>query len=70
MLKEYDIEKLNPRRNPYVTGQKVIITMDSDTVEYFKKIGEKEGIPLEMVINLYLRDCKVRNRKLDIEWHE
>lgn len=70
MLKEYDIEKLNPRRNPYVTGQNVIITMDSDTVEFFKKIGEEEGIPLEMVINLYLRDCKVRNRKLDIEWHE
>ena len=49
MRDEYNIEALNPRKNPYSGRLKKQITMniDSATIDYFKSLAESEGIPHE-----------------------
>ena len=70
MRKEYDIEKLNPRKNPYTNRLKkqVTINIDNDTIDYFKSQSEKSGLPYQTLINLYLADCASHQRKLDLSW--
>ena len=70
MRKEYNIEDLSPRKNPYATHLKKQITnnIDNDTIEYFKKQSEKSGLPYQTLINLYLSDCAAKKRKLSISW--
>lgn len=68
MKKEYDFTKA--RRNPYAKRLKksVTIRLDEDTVVYFKALAEDTGIAYQTLINLYLRDCASRHRKLDLRW--
>tara|TARA_E500000331_G_scaffold353400_1_gene403994 strand:- start:1156 stop:1344 length:189 start_codon:yes stop_codon:yes gene_type:complete len=58
------------KKNPYTKHLKQPITMrlDKDSVEYFKAMSEESGIPYQTLINLYLRDCAVDERKLNIVW--
>ena len=60
MREEYDIEDLNPRKNPYAKRMKkqITINIDTDTVEFFKEQSEESGIPYQTLINLYLGLCK------------
>ncbi len=57
-------------KKPYIKYLKQPITMrlDCDSVEYFKSLAEKSGIPYQTLINLYLRDCAINHRKLKMEW--
>jgi len=70
MMEEYDIKNLNPRKNPYASQLKrqITINIDGSTIDYFKNLSETVGIPYQTLINLYLRDCAVNNRKLDLSW--
>ena len=70
MRKHYDFSKMKGRRNPYAKHLKQPVTMrlDRDTVAYFKAMAEETGIPYQTLINLYLRDCAVNDRKLKMEW--
>jgi len=70
MRKEYNINELNPRKNPYSKKLKTQVTMNmyADTVEYFKKQAEETGIPYQTLINLYLTDCKETKKKINISW--
>ena len=70
MRDHYNFSKMKGRKNPYIKYLKQPITMrlDRDTVSYFKSISEESGIPYQSLINLYLRDCAVNQRKLVIEW--
>lgn len=70
MREEYEIEILNPRKNPYakLLKKQVTINIDEDTISYFKKESESEGIPYQTLINLYLRDCVNKKRHLEISW--
>ena len=70
MLEEYDIEKLNPRKNPYAKKlkQQITIKINKDTIEYFKQEAENTGIPYQTLINLYLSDCMENKRKLKMSW--
>lgn len=70
MREEYDIENLNPRKNPYAKRLKrqVTINLDNSIVEYFKKLYESNGIPYQTLINLYLIDCVNKKRSIDISW--
>ena len=47
MRDEYNIERLNPRKNPYtkLLKKQVTINIDEDTISYFKEQSESEGIP-------------------------
>lgn len=68
MRREYDFS--NARRNPYARRLKrqITIRLDEPTVEYFKRASREAGIPYQTLINLYLRDCAERRRKLTMEW--
>lgn len=70
MREEYEIEKLNPRKNPYAKKVKkqITINIDSDTIEYFKNQSDNVGIPYQLLINLYLNDCVRNKRELDLNW--
>ncbi len=71
MLKEYDIDKLNPRSNPYAKELKkqVTIKMAPSVIEYFKEEAKETGIPYQTLINLYLADCVKEKKKLEMSWH-
>ena len=70
MKAEYDFSKMKSRKNPYVSKLKkqVTIRMGEDVIAYFKSMSEETGIPYQSLINLYLRDCVAKNRKLDANW--
>ncbi len=68
MKKEYDFSKA--KKNPYASQLKkqITIRLDEDSITYFKSISEEVGIPYQSLINLYLRDCAARSRKLNLTW--
>ena len=70
MRDHYNFSKMKGRRNPYTRYLKQPVTMrlDRETVAYFKSMAEDTGIPYQSLINLYLRDCAVTRRKLQMEW--
>ena len=70
MKAEYDIEKLNPRKNPYSNRLKkqVTINIDNDTIDFFKSQSEESGIPYQTLINLYLSDCAKQKKRLQMTW--
>ncbi len=72
MKKEYDLEKMKSRKNPYAAKLKrqVTIRMGDDVIQYFKDMAEDTGIPYQSLINLYLKDCVAQNRKIDMSWHK
>ena len=72
MKAEYDFSKMKARRNPYASKLKKSVTMrlSEDVVEYFKAMAAEAGIPYQSLINLYLRDCVMRHREVQIAWPE
>jgi uncharacterized protein (DUF4415 family) len=70
MKAEYDLSKLKSRKNPYASKLKQPVTMrlSADVVEYFKGMADETGVPYQSLINLYLRDCLAKSRKLQINW--
>lgn len=70
MRDEYDIENLNPRRNPYAKRLKkqITINIDNETIDFFKEQSENSGIPYQTLINLYLADCVKQKRQLQMSW--
>jgi len=70
MREHYDFGKMKGKKNPYVKQLKQPVTMrlDKDTVEYFKAMAEESSIPYQTLINLYLRDCAMNHRKLQMRW--
>jgi len=70
MREHYDFSKMKGRKNPYtkLLRQPVTVRLDVDSVEYFKSLSEESGIPYQTLINLYLRDCVVNERKINIKW--
>lgn len=70
MLKEYDIDKLNPRKNPYAKELKkqVTIKISPSVIDYFKTQADKLNMPYQTLINLYLTDCVSNKRELQMTW--
>ena len=70
MREEYNIEELNPRKNPYSGKLKkqITINIDVSTIEFFKNMSSETGIPYQTLINLYLVDCAKNNKKLTMSW--
>jgi uncharacterized protein (DUF4415 family) len=68
MRKEYDFSKAKP--NPYLVKlrKQISIRIDVDTIEYFKKQAEETGIAYQNLINLYLSDCAVNGKTINIAW--
>ena len=70
MREEYEIEKLNPRKNPYKKKKKkqVTINIDQEVIDYFKQLSEQSGLPYQTLMNLYLLDCANHKRQLQLTW--
>ena len=70
MREHYNFAKMKGERNPYVRGlkQPITIRLDKATVAYFKALATELGMPYQNLINLYLRDCAMSRKKLDLKW--
>ncbi len=70
MRDHYDFSKMKGRKNPYTKylTQPVTIRLDREAVAYFRDMAEETGIPYQSLINLYLRDCAMHQRKLKMDW--
>jgi predicted DNA binding CopG/RHH family protein len=68
MRANYDFSKA--RRNPYASRLKkpITIRLDEITIGYFKEMAEEVGVPYQTLINLYLRDCAAKERRLKMQW--
>jgi predicted DNA binding CopG/RHH family protein len=68
MRNEYNFSKAKP--NPYVKKlrKQISIRIDIDTIEYFKKKAEETGIAYQNLINLYLSDCAIKSKNIEIAW--
>jgi len=68
MRKEYDFSKA--KQNPYVKKlrKQISIRIDMDTINYFKKQAEETGIAYQNLMNLYLSDCAVHSKQINIAW--
>ena len=70
MRAHYDFSKMKGRKNPYakLLKQAVTIRLDRETVEYFRALAVKTGLPYQSLINLYLRDCATRRKEVSLRW--
>ena len=70
MKNEYNLNKMKSRPNPYVKRLKkqLTIRMGVDIIDYFKAMASQSGIPYQNLINLYLRECVLSQRKLRMKW--
>ena len=68
MREEYDFT--SARKNPYAKRLKkqITINIDAETIDYFKALSSKSGIPYQTLINLYLADCAANHREPVISW--
>ena len=64
---EYDFS--NARKNPYAMKKKQIsINIDVSTIEYFKALSSQNGIPYQLLINWYLKECADSHKTLSLHW--
>ena len=70
MRKEYDLTKLEFKKNPYAKKLKkqITIRLDSEIIDYFKSIGKDNDISYQSLINLYLRECVKTKKKPVTKW--
>jgi uncharacterized protein (DUF4415 family) len=70
MRDHYDFSKMKGEKNPYtkLLKQPVTIRVDKATVAYFKALADELGMPYQSLINLYLRDCALNRKRLEIKW--
>ena len=48
--------------------KQVTMRLDAETIDYFKNLSDVNGIPYQTLINLYLRDCALKHKKLRMDW--
>ncbi len=68
MKSNYDFSKAI--KNPYAKKLKkpVTIRLNADAIRYFKEMSKEMGVPYQSLIDLYLRDCAAKRRKLKMSW--
>ncbi len=70
MRTHYDFGKMKGVKNPYIKQLKQPITMrlEKPTIAYFKALATELGMPYQSLINLYLRDCALKRKKIELKW--
>lgn len=68
MRKEYDFSA--SAKNPYAKKVKkqISLNIEVETIEYFKSIAAKTGMPYQTLINSFLTDCAIRHAEPKISW--
>lgn len=64
MKKNYDFSNSKP--NPYAKRlkQQVTILLDKDSIAYFKQLAGEVGVPYQILINLYLKECAQEEKRI------
>jgi predicted DNA binding CopG/RHH family protein len=70
MKTNYDFSKAV--KNPYAKRLKkqVTIRLNAQAIRYFQDMAEEMGMPYQSLIDLYLRDCAEKRRRLTLKWRE
>jgi uncharacterized protein (DUF4415 family) len=68
MRKEYDFTNAEPNLYIKKLRKQISIRIDVDTINFFKKQAEETGIAYQNLINLYLSDCAIHSKKINIAW--
>ena len=70
MREQYDFS--NSVANPYVKKSKkqITIRLDEDVISYFKELSDKNGVPYQNLMNLYLKDCASKHKELKMDWQQ
>ena len=70
MKDHYDFRSMKGEKNPYIKElkQPITIRLDKATVAYFKTLAIDLGMPYQNLINLYLRDCALNQKKPALHW--
>jgi predicted DNA binding CopG/RHH family protein len=70
MRSHYDFSKMKGTKNPYIKQlkQPITIRLDKGTVAYFKSLASEIGMPYQNLINLYLRECVLEEKKPSLKW--
>lgn len=65
---EYDFSQST--ENPYTKNAKneISLIINVDTIEYFKELSIKIGLPYQTLINSYLTDCAMRHVEPQLKW--
>ena len=68
MKKQYDFS--NAKKNPFAKKLKrqITIRIDAPTIDYFKKLAAEIGIPYQQLINLFLRECALSEKRPRLNW--
>ncbi len=68
MKKEYDFSQ--SVKNPYAKKVKkqISLNVDVETIDYFKALAAKVGMPYQTLINSFLMDCAQRHVEPKIQW--
>ena len=68
MREEYDFSQ--SVQNPYAKKVKkqISLNVDTDTIQYFKELAAKMGLPYQTLINSYLTDCAKRHIEPELKW--
>jgi predicted DNA binding CopG/RHH family protein len=68
MREEYDFT--NSVKNPYAKKVKkqISIKIEVDTIEYFKNLANKVGIPYQNLMNSYLTECAMKHSEPELKW--
>lgn len=68
MKSNYDFSKAT--KNPYAKRLKkqVTIRLTHEAIAYFKAMASETGVSYQTLIDLYLRDCAAKRRKLSMRW--
>jgi len=63
MKKNYDFSRAV--KNPYAKRLKkqLTIRLDPDTIDYFQGLSRELSLPYQTLMNMYLRDCAVTQRR-------
>jgi predicted DNA binding CopG/RHH family protein len=70
MKAEYDLSKFKSRKNPYakILKRQISIRITLDTINYFKELATQSGITYQNLMDMYLSDCALKQKKLDFQW--
>lgn len=57
-------------QNPYAKKAKkqISLNVNINTIEYFKDLSVKMGLPYQTLINSYLTDCAMRHVEPQLKW--
>lgn len=68
MPAEVDFSESVP--NPYigkVTRRRFTMNIDGENIDYFKAEAVRTGVPYQVIINMYLTECREQKRHLAFE---